>query len=204
VASTDPKQNGCPPPKDEDADGIPDEKDACPNLKGIPDPDPKKNGCPGDTDGDGIRDDKDACPEEKGKPDPDPKQNGCPKNVRVTTVEVLLLRQIQFDTAKATIKKVSDPILDEISDVLKDHPEITKVEVQGHTDSQGPRAVNVKLSQARAESVVKALVKRKIDASRLDPKGYGPDKPIADNKTPDGRQKNRRVQFIIMERKEKK
>src|SRR5262249_31084534 len=143
--SDDPKKNGCPP--DRDQDGVTDAQDACPDVAGIKTSDPATNGCPGDTDGDTIRDDKDACPKEKGAPDPDPRQNGCPKAVRVTDSEIVILQQVQFDTNKATIKPVSGPLLDEVAGVLSEHPEILKVEVQGHTDERGSRALNTKLSQ---------------------------------------------------------
>ncbi|WP_437676770.1 OmpA family protein [Sorangium sp. So ce131] len=202
-ANDDPKKHGCPPPPDKDGDGVIDAEDACPDIPGLRTTDPATNGCPGDRDGDTIRDDKDACPDERGKPNEDPQKNGCPVAVRVTEQEIVILQQVQFDTAKATIKKASDPLLEEVAGVLKEHPEITKIEVQGHTDTRGGRAYNVKLSQARAESVVKALVQRGIEAERLAPKGYGPDVPIADNDTDEGRQKNRRVQFKIMEKKPK-
>jgi OmpA-OmpF porin, OOP family len=198
VVSDDPKKNGCPPDRDED--GIRDDKDACPDLKGIATNDPATNGCPGDTDGDTIRDDKDACPNEKGAPDPDAKKNGCPKAVRVVEQEIIILEQVQFDTSKATIKKVSDALLDEVAGVLKEHPEIGKIEVQGHTDNRGAAKTNDKLSQDRADSVKKALVKRGVDDARLSTKGYGQNVPIADNTTEEGRQKNRRVQFKIVEK----
>lgn len=199
VASSDPAKHGCPP-SDRDGDGIPDDVDACPDVKGVPSDNPSENGCPPDTDGDGIRDDVDACPLEKGKPNEDPKQHGCPVAVRVTEKEIEILQQVQFDTGKATIKKVSDPLLDEVAGVLKDHPEILKVEVQGHTDNRGSASFNRKLSQDRANSVRAALVARGIAEERLVAKGYGPDAPIADNKTVEGRQKNRRVQFVILEK----
>lgn len=201
VASDNPKQNGCPP--DKDLDGIIDAEDACVDIPGIKTSDPATNGCPGDRDGDLIRDDKDACPEEKGKADPDPQKNGCPVAVRVTETEIIILQQVQFDTARATIRKVSDPLLDEVAGVLAEHPEILKVEVQGHTDNRGGVKYNDKLSQARSESVSKALVKRGIDASRLIAKGYGQNVPIATNDTDAGRQLNRRVQFKILEKKPK-
>jgi outer membrane protein OmpA-like peptidoglycan-associated protein len=194
----DPKKNGCP---DRDGDGIVDPMDACPDVKGLPDPDPKKNGCPPiDSDGDGILDPEDACPFEKGVRDPDPKKNGCPKAVRVSETEIFILEQVQFDTAKATIKKVSDPLLDEVAGVLKEHSEIFKIEVQGHTDNKGLAAQNKILSQQRADAVMKALIKRGIDKGRMTAKGYGQDKPIASNDTDEGRQKNRRVQFTILDK----
>jgi outer membrane protein OmpA-like peptidoglycan-associated protein len=111
---------------------------------------------------------------------------------------------VQFDTAKSTIKKVSDPLLDQVAAVFKEHTEIAKVEVQGHTDNKGLPKANQKLSQDRAEAVKKALIKRKIDANRLVAKGYGQDVPIADNNTEEGRQTNRRVQFKIVEKVPKK
>src|SRR5450432_191029 len=198
VTTDDPKTNGCP--SDRDHDGIVDTEDACPDEKGIADPDPKKNGCPPpkDSDGDGILDPLDACPNEKGAADPDPQKNGCPKSVRVSESEILILDQVQFDTGKAVIKNASDALLDEVADVLKEHPEITKIEVQGHTDNRGARAFNQTLSQARANSVTNALQKRGVAADRLSAKGYGLDVPIADNTTDEGRQKNRRVQFVIV------
>ena len=198
VRTEDPKTNGCP--KDRDGDGIPDTEDACPDVKGVHTEDPKTNGCPLDTDGDGIPDDKDACPNEKGVPDPDPTKNGCPKAVRVNEQEIVILDQVQFDTGKATIKKVSDALLDEVADVIREHPEIVHIEVQGHTDNRGTKAGNKTLSQQRADAVMKALVFRKVEPERLVAKGYGQDVPIGENTTDAGRQKNRRVQFKDLSR----
>ncbi len=202
IANAEPAKNGCPP--DKDADGVPDANDACIDIPGLATQDPATNGCPGDTDGDTIRDDQDACPREKGKADPDPKKNGCPTAVRVDDKEIIILQQVQFDTGKATIRSESNALLEEVAGVFKDHPEITEVEIQGHTDNAGSKALNTKLSQNRAEAVKKALVDRGIDAKRLTPKGYGPDKPIAPNDTAENKQKNRRVQFVILKREEKK
>jgi outer membrane protein OmpA-like peptidoglycan-associated protein len=208
VADEDPKQNGCPPPKapvDSDGDGIFDPDDACAAVPGVADEDPKKNGCPPpkDSDGDGIFDPEDACPAEKGAADEDPAKHGCPKAVRVVENEIVILEQVQFDTGKATIKKVSSELLDEVASVLTQHPEMLKVEVQGHTDNRGAAALNKKLSQARADAVRKALVERGVEAERLSTKGYGPDRPLDENSTEQGRQRNRRVQFLIIEKKAK-
>jgi outer membrane protein OmpA-like peptidoglycan-associated protein len=201
VRDPDPKKNGCPV-RDRDGDGIPDDQDACPDVKGVKTSDPKTNGCPPDTDGDGIIDSEDACPDKPGPRNADPTKNGCPL-VHVTETEVFILEQVQFDVDRATIKKVSDPLLDNVALVLKDHGDLTKIEVQGHTDNTGGRAHNQQLSQARADSVLKALVKRGIAKARLTAKGYGQDKPIADNANEAGKAKNRRVQFVIVERKAK-
>jgi outer membrane protein OmpA-like peptidoglycan-associated protein len=200
----DPKKNGCPLPSDRDNDGIPDDKDACPDVPGSADPDPKKNGCPGDRDKDGIPDDKDACPDEKGPADPDPKKNGCPKEVRVADDQIVLLEQVEFDLGKATIRAQSNRLLGTIVQVLTEHPEVTKVEVQGHTDNRGAADENMKLSQRRAEAVRDALVKRGVAPERLTAAGYGSNKPIMSNLTTIGRQKNRRVELRILEKTAKK
>ena len=206
IKSADPEKNGCPPPPpDRDGDGIIDREDACPDLKGVHSDDPSQNGCPPDTDGDGIRDDVDACPKEKGKPDPDPQKNGCPTSVRVTDEEIIILEQVQFKTGSATILKASDDLLMQVSIVLAEHPEILRLEVQGHTDNRGGKKYNMKLSDRRAAAVVKWLTKRgNVDATRLTSHGYGMEEPITDNDTPEGRQKNRRVQFKIVEKTSKK
>ncbi|WP_437310272.1 OmpA family protein [Sorangium sp. So ce388] len=155
---------------------------------------------PSDRDGDFIPDALDACPNEKGKPDPDsPEKNGCPRSIRVMASQISILQRVQFDTDKAIITKAGDELLDEVAGVLKEHPEITKIEVQGHADSSGARLHNQQLSQARAVSVMNALVVRGIDKVRFTAKGYGQDVPIADNGTAQGRQLNRRAQFAIVE-----
>jgi outer membrane protein OmpA-like peptidoglycan-associated protein len=203
VSDPDPKKNGCPKPKDRDEDGIADFEDACPDVKGVHTSDPATNGCPPDTDGDGITDDKDACPAEKGVADPDPTKNGCPKAVRVTEKEIIILEQVQFDTGKATIKAASDSLLDQVAAAVTEHPEILRLEVQGHTDSRGSPRFNKVLSQQRADAVSKALVSRGIDPTRITAKGYGQELPIADNVSDEGRQRNRRVQFKILEKRAK-
>ncbi|WP_437674753.1 OmpA family protein [Sorangium sp. So ce131] len=200
VRSDDPKKNGCPPPLDRDNDGILDAVDACPLAAGLPSDDPTKHGCPPDTDGDTFRDDTDACPREKGHANPDPQKHGCPKAVRVTEKQVVILQQVQFDTDKATIKPESDPLLDEVAQVLLEHPEIILIEIQGHTDDRGTDEHNRVLSQNRANSVLAALVRRGIDSTRLTAQGYGRDQPLDNNATDEGRQRNRRVQFNIIKK----
>ncbi|MEO7332033.1 MAG: OmpA family protein [Minicystis sp.] len=195
----DPTKSGCLPPADGDGDGVPDALDACPDKPGVPTSEKTTNGCPGDSDSDGIPDDKDACPAEKGPASAAADKNGCPTEVRVTKGAIVLLEQVQFESSTAAIQKVSTPVLDQIAAVLKEHPEILRVEVQGHTDNKGTKAGNTLLSQRRAESVVKALIKRGIDDKRLLAKGHGPDRPIAANLTTEGRAMNRRVEIKILE-----
>ena len=200
VASDDPKKNGCPLPADRDKDGIVDADDACPDVPGVRSDDPKKNGCPPDKDGDGIVDAEDACPEVPGMKDADPKKNGCPKKAVVTESEIVILEQVQFDTNKATIKPISDALLDSIAQVLKEHPELKKLEVQGHTDNRGSAAANKLLSEARAKAVADALVKRGVEKQRLSSKGYGQTKPLDPGNNEAAWGKNRRVQFIVVEK----
>jgi len=205
--SADPKLNGCPPvklvaappPADRDGDGIADDVDACPDVVGVANKDPAQNGCPPDTDGDGILDDVDACPTVKGPANADPKKHGCPR-VRLTETEIVILEQVQFDTNKATIKPVSDSLLDSVAEVMKEHPEILKIEVQGHTDIRGAYQWNVQLSNARSKSVADALAKRGIDRKRMSSKGYGPDKPLDPANNEEAWQQNRRVQFLVLEK----
>lgn len=195
------EKNGCPP--DRDGDAIIDVEDACPDVSGVKSSEPSENGCPPDSDGDGIRDDRDACPQEKGKANADPEKNGCPTLVRVTKEEIIILQQVQFKTGSDVILAASDELLEQVAAVLREHPEILRIEVQGHTDNRGRPQYNQKLSERRAASVVRWLVSGGgLAAERLQPQGYGMDQPIADNSTEEGRQSNRRVQFKIVQMKQ--
>jgi OOP family OmpA-OmpF porin len=102
---------------------------------------------------------------------------------------------INFDTGKSVIKPESKPIINQIVEMLKSNPEL-KISVEGHTDNVGNPKSNKTLSDARANSVVAAIVGQGVDAKRLSAVGYGQDKPIADNNTEEGRAKNRRVELV--------
>jgi len=195
LKSDDPKKNGCP--SDRDNDGVLDDKDACPDLAGLKTADPTTNGCPGDSDSDGVRDDQDACPKDAGKKNDDPKKNGCP-DVRIENGEVKILDQIKFKTGSAVILKESQPILDAVAKVLKDHPEIKKVRIEGHTDNKGNAKNNKALSKSRAAAVQAALAKAGIDKKRMSNDGFGQEKPLDTNDTEAGRANNRRVEFHIV------
>jgi OmpA-OmpF porin, OOP family len=208
IRTDDPTTNGCPaaepapdPPSDRDGDGIIDEEDACPDQPGIRTDDPATSGCPPpppDQDGDGVLDAEDACPTVPGQRDPDPARNGCPL-VRVDTGQIRILEQIQFKFGSAVILPESAPILQGVVDIMKAHPEITRVTVQGHTDNIGSRAINQRLSTRRARAVMRWLVRQGIAPQRLAFKGFGMDAPIDSNATEEGRQRNRRVEFHIDE-----
>jgi outer membrane protein OmpA-like peptidoglycan-associated protein len=192
--------DGCPQAPDRDKDGIPDEFDKCPDTPEDKDGIQDMDGCPEDDyDQDGVPDVSDACPREPGTSSPDPKTNGCPtfiKRVEGST-EIQILKQIQFETGKASIKANSFGILDEIVKLMRANPDIGHLGIEGHTDDRGSVAMNNQLSQERAESVMKYLSDHGIAEDRLEAHGYGPARPIAPNETEAGRQQNRRVEFHI-------
>lgn len=108
-----------------------------------------------------------------------------------------VVNNVFFDFSKANLKPESYYELDQIVKILKDNPNF-KLEIAGHTDNIGTDESNMTLSQNRAASVVNYLIAKGIDKSRLVAKGYGKNKPVADNSTEEGRQKNRRVEFKIL------
>jgi outer membrane protein OmpA-like peptidoglycan-associated protein len=130
-------------------------------------------------------------------PAPPPAAPAPAPRVKVTEKKLELLEKVFFDTSKTTIKPVSFQLLDEVAQVLNSNPQVKKVVIEGHTDNTGAAAFNTKLSQGRADSVREYLVKKGVAADRLESKGFGPSRPIADNKTAKGREANRRVEFVI-------
>ncbi|MFT7155909.1 MAG: outer membrane protein OmpA-like peptidoglycan-associated protein [Parvicella sp.] len=109
----------------------------------------------------------------------------------------IALRNIFFESGKSTLSTDSNPELDRLVKLLKDVPAL-KIEISGHTDNVGSESMNGKLSKDRATAVVNYLTSKGIAASRLTAKGYGSTQPVADNKTSDGRQQNRRTEFEIL------
>lgn len=185
--------DGCPD-NDNDKDGVADAKDQCRDEAGI-----KENrGCPDkDRDGDTVVDRLDNCPDEAGSPE----NGGCAKKqlVVLTASKLEIKDKVFFKTGKDVIEKKSFELLDNVSAVLQAHPEIAKVQVEGHTDNVGDAAKNKDLSDRRAKSVVKYLTDKGVDAARLVGVGFGLERPIADNATEDGKAQNRRVEFVIVE-----
>ncbi len=175
-------ENGCPINVDSDNDGVIDPLDNCPDSKTtLVDAD----GCPLDTDADGVPDYRDQCPNTpKGfKVD----QSGC-------TIGVTLHINFPYNSAKIPANETAE--IDRVAEFMKKHPYVTAI-VEGHTDSIGSAAYNLKLSKLRAEAVAKALIERGISASRLTVIGKGESEPIASNDTPEGRALNRRVEVIL-------
>ena len=127
-----------------------------------------------------------------------------PARVVLTESNIAIMDKVQFETGKADLKEVSHSLLDEVAKMLKDNPQVELISVEGHTDSTGSPDFNRKLSQQRAESVAKYLSSKGVKAARMEPKGFGPDRPIADNETDAGREANRRVEFNILKQGPKK
>jgi len=181
--------DGCPE-ADNDGDGLLDANDECPSLAGPA----ALRGCP-DGDGDQVPDRVDLCPKVPGLPS----EGGCPqyKQVHQTETKIEIEQKIFFDTAKTTIQPKSYALLDEVVRAVKDRGDICLV-VEGHTDSVGGMEYNMNLSDGRAASVRKYLMEHGVALEKLSARGYGLTKPIADNKTAEGREKNRRVEFVIV------
>jgi outer membrane protein OmpA-like peptidoglycan-associated protein len=183
--------NGCP--LDTDGDGVPDYLDKCPNTPAAAFGKVGLDGCPIDTDGDGVPDYLDNCPKIAGTA----ANHGCPEvKTEVKTLFQKALQGIQFQTAKADIKPVSFPLLNQIANVLILNPDYL-IEVQGHTDNVGNDDYNMNLSNERAASVRAYLISKGVDEVKITSKGYGETKPVASNNTKAGKTMNRRVEFVV-------
>lgn len=185
-------EDGCPDP-DNDQDGVPDERDACPVQRGVA----EVRGCPlPDRDSDGVPDRIDNCPDEAGLE----KYQGCNslQRVQIADRNIKILESVYFGSARAVIQARSFPLLDNVASVLHSHPELRKIIVEGHSDSRGRRSFNRRLSQKRADAVVEYLVQRGVAAGRLEARGYGPDKPrVEPARSASDHSRNRRVEFVI-------
>jgi outer membrane protein OmpA-like peptidoglycan-associated protein len=196
-----PKEAG-PAPKgckiidpDPDQDGVPLPCDACPDEVGV-----KPDGCPvRDKDGDGIFDDKDKCINEPETKNGFEDSDGCPDTLPDRVKKFTgVVQGIFFDQGKATIRAQSTPTLAGAVKVLQEFTSI-RLEISGHTSSEGDAGFNQKLSQDRADAVKAWLVEKGVSPERIQTRGVGPDEPIGDNKTPAGRVKNRRIEFKVLQ-----
>ncbi len=181
--------HGCP--FDADGDGVPDHADKCPNTpEGVK---VDQNGCPFDTDADGIPDYLDKCPTipgieaNQGCPDVSEKARQAFKNAE---------QGIEFEPGTAVLIRSSCHYIDKIIAIMREYPNYRLV-VNGHTDSSGSMAVNLKVSKRRAMAVVDYMVEHGIYPSRLRSFGHGGNQPIGDNKTLAGRKLNNRIEFKV-------
>ncbi len=196
-------EDGCPD-LDNDNDGIPDLSDKCPMAAEDMDGFEDEDGCPDpDNDRDGVLDADDKCPLEAEVINGFEDEDGCPdkgaSKVRITKTKIEILEKVFFDTGKDTIKSRSFGLLNQVAQLLKANPQITKLQVEGHTDDRGKDEFNLELSQARAEAVRTYLLAQGTKPESVVAKGFGESTPVADNKTSGGRDQNRRVEFTIIE-----
>lgn len=181
---------GCPVPVDTDGDQLVDADDKCPNEAGIAD----NAGCPDkDGDGDQLVDRLDKCPAEAETRNGYQDEDGCADEVPAIPTQLATL-DVTFKGGKDVLAKKSFAKLDKVVAFLKEYPQL-RVEVAGHTDDRGKRDRNVELSKRRAEAVASYLASQGIEPARIAAAGYGPDQPVADNKSARGRAKNRRVEL---------
>jgi OmpA-OmpF porin, OOP family len=183
--------------KDSDNDGVSDHVDQCPRQDEDEDGFEDQDGCPErDNDRDGVPDDRDECPD-----DPEGRVgdgDGCPEGeAYYERGRIYIKGKVQFETGSSKLKAKSEKLLDRVAVILKENPDIRRLRIEGHTDEVGPARSNQELSEDRADSVKRGLIRRGIAAGRLSSIGYGERRPIAPNKTAGGRAKNRRVEFVV-------
>jgi OmpA-OmpF porin, OOP family len=205
-------EDGCPD-YDNDKDGIYDTQDQCPNDPEDRDGFMDMDGCPDpDNDKDGICDPwvaeqglsakyaatckgSDQCPNNPETVNGYKDDDGCPDEKPQEIKQTLVLHGVNFKTASTELLEESYYVLEQVYNSLEAYPNV-KVEIAGHTDNQGGKQYNYALSLGRAKSVVNYLVMRGISADRLVARGYGMDRPVGSNDSPDGRAKNRRVEVV--------
>ncbi len=196
---------GCP---DRDGDGVPDHKDACPDEPGPA----WTQGCP-DRDGDGVADHEDDCPDVPGSQ----ALRGCPPEAPlpmtsdewvqtpvaqvapVVAPRLTISDQVLFGFDRSDLTAESQSELESVRRFLSDHPEVTRVRIEGYTDSVGAESYNIGLANRRAEAVRRWLIDRGVESGRLEAVGLGRYNPVERNDTSDGRRLNRRVQFLVLE-----
>ncbi len=186
--------DGCPD-RDPDDDGVMAPEDACPHEVG-----PAPDGCPpADPDQDGLVDPADQCPERPETYNEYLDDDGCPDEVPEDLDAFAgTLEGVRFQIDRARLRSASKSKLDAAAEVLKKYTR-TRVQISGHTDSTGSAERNLELSLARAEAVKAYLVAAGVEADRIATRGAGADEPIDTNQTPEGRAKNRRIEFRLLE-----
>ncbi|MES1205035.1 MAG: OmpA family protein [Pseudomonadota bacterium] len=190
--------DGCPE-EDTDGDGIVGSADKCPDKAEDKDGFQDDDGCPDpDNDGDGVLDAQDKCPKELETKNGYQDQDGCPDEVPAAVKKFTgVIKGITFKVNSADIQKTSFKLLADAVKVLKEYTDL-RIEISGHTSSEGDAAKNLKLSQDRAEAVKAYLVSAGVASDHITAAGFGSDKPIGDNKTSKGREQNRRIEFRLL------
>jgi OOP family OmpA-OmpF porin len=145
-----------------------------------------------DSDDDGVPDQNDRCPGTLQGLATD--NRGCAATAEQASVR---LEGVTFELNSARLTPEATQTLRRVAEALRGEPNL-RAQIAGHTDSSGEDAYNLRLSQERAESVLAYLVSQGIDASRLQARGYGETQPVSDNGTTAGRERNRRVEFNVL------
>ena len=181
---------------DSDGDGVPDYRDACPDTpQGVSVDD---RGCPLDSDGDGVPDYRDDCPNTPAGALVDAR--GCQIYL---TEDISQTLYIEFGLDQSEVRQTAYPELEALAESARQYPS-AELRLEGHTDSTGPAAYNMRLGQQRADAVKAVLVNDfNIDAERVKTVSFGEGQPIADNDTDEGRAQNRRVEAVLEARAEK-
>ena len=194
-------EEGCPDP-DNDQDGILDQDDLCPNDPEDRDGWEDEDGCPDpDNDADRILDVDDSCPNDPETYNGFEDEDGCPDRGSVVIEEnqIVILEKIYFETDSAVIQPRSFPIIDAVAATLNGNPQIRKIEIQGHADERASDEYNIRLTRDRAASVMEALVQRGVARERLRSAGYGERCPVDPRHNNEAWERNRRVEFKIIE-----
>jgi outer membrane protein OmpA-like peptidoglycan-associated protein len=196
-------EDGCPDP-DNDADGIPDAGDDCPvepeDVDGWEDGD----GCPeGDNDRDGFLDGSDACPNEAEVLNGVDDDDGCPDEGLIQMIEdrIVIEETVLFDFGLAHVKHSARPVLQAIVALWRQHPDWTRVRVEGHADARGNTVLNQHLSELRAQHVRDALVELGMPAEMIEVAGYGATRLRDSRHSEEAHQRNRRVEFVVTARR---
>ncbi len=195
-------EDGCPD-VDNDVDRILDVDDLCPNDAEDRDQFEDEDGCPdNDNDKDRITDKLDRCPNEREEYNGFEDDDGCPDRhgARLGEGEIVTLEPIMFEYNQAVIKRESFKILDAVVASLQGNPDLSLIEVAGHTDERGNDAYNLDLSIRRAAAVEQYLIDKGVAAKRLESQGYGETQPLDKRSTAPAWEQNRRVEFLILRR----
>jgi outer membrane protein OmpA-like peptidoglycan-associated protein len=183
---------------------VSDDEDRCPDTPGVV----ENQGCPDvDSDGDGFVDRVDQCPFEPETFNDVDDDDGCPDEPAALAAlvgdKIVIYEPVLFERDQSTVDKRSYKLLSSVAHILQAHAEIVKLRIEGHVDSKIPPFEGLELSRARAAAVRHWLVDHgKVDGTRLAAQGFGADRPIADNRDFVGRAKNRRIEFVVMEKRE--
>ncbi|HEY6877112.1 MAG TPA: OmpA family protein [Polyangiales bacterium] len=196
--------DGCPE-DDNDGDGIPDASDGCPSIAEDKDGFQDEDGCAEeDNDRDGVLDKDDQCPLEPETLNGERDDDGCPDQGLIVMQDdrVLLQERLLFDTNSARIKKSAEPILRAIVKLQSQHPEWTKVRIEGHADQRGDTKFNQELSERRATAAREALISLGVPEELIVAEGYGANKLLSSDESSEAYSKNRRVEFVVIARRE--